>query len=60
MKRQFFLVSLLFFRDCRSTNLLRLFSGNLPAMFVNIANPEIVLLDAGIGAGHHMGEDRSH
>ena len=34
MKRRFFLVCLFFcfFLDCRSTNLLRLFSGNLPAM----------------------------
>ena len=36
MKRRIFLVCLLLiFRDCRSTKLLRLFSGNLPAMFVN-------------------------
>ena len=36
MKRQIFLVCLFycFFLDWRSTNLLRLFSGNLPAMFV--------------------------
>ena len=35
MKRQIFLVCLFYcFLDCRSTNLLRLFSGNLPAMFV--------------------------
>ena len=35
MKRRIFLVCLFycFFLDCRSTNLLRLFSGNLPAMF---------------------------
>ena len=33
MKRRiFFGLSLLFFLDCRSANLLRLFSGNLPAM----------------------------
>ena len=33
MKRRVFCLSfLLFFLDCRSTNLLRLFSGNLPAM----------------------------
>ena len=36
MKRRIFfgLYFLLFFLDCRSTNLLRLFSGNLPAMFL--------------------------
>ena len=36
MKRRIFLVCLFycFFLDCRSTNLLRLFSGNLPAMFL--------------------------
>ena len=35
-KTNFFGLSFLlfFFLDCRSTNLLRLFSGNLPAMFV--------------------------
>ena len=34
MKRRIFLVCLFYcFLDCRSTNLLRLFSGNLPAMF---------------------------
>ena len=34
MKRRIFLVCLfLLFFDCRSTNLLRLFSGNLPAIF---------------------------
>ena len=38
MKRRVFfgLSFLLFLLDCRSTNLLRLFSGNLPAMFKNI------------------------
>ena len=36
-KTKFFGLSfLLFFLDCRSTNLLRLFSGNLPAMFLSI------------------------
>ena len=35
MKRRIFLVCLFYcFLDCRSTNLLRLFSGNLPAMLV--------------------------
>ena len=35
MKRRFFCLSLLlFFLDCRSTKLLRLFSGSLQAMFV--------------------------
>ena len=33
MKKFFCLSFLLFFLDHRSTNLLRLFSGNLPAMF---------------------------
>ena len=34
MKRQiFWLVFFTVFLDCRSTSLLRLFSGNLPAMF---------------------------
>ena len=34
MKRRIFLVCLFYcFLDCRSTKLLRLFSGNLPAMF---------------------------
>ena len=38
MKGQIFLVCLFycFFLDCLSPNLLRLFSGNLPAMFFNI------------------------
>ena len=35
MKRRIFLVCLFYcFLDCRSANLLRLFSGNLPAMFL--------------------------
>ena len=38
MKRRIFLVCLFyFFLDCRSTNLLRLFSGNLPAMLFRTA-----------------------
>ena len=36
MKRRIFLVCLFhFFLDCRSTKQLRLFSGNLPAMFLS-------------------------
>ena len=33
-RRVFWFVFFTVFLDCRSTNLLRLFSGNLPAMFI--------------------------
>ena len=33
---EIFLVCLTVFLDCRATNLLRLFSGNLPAMFLQL------------------------
>ena len=37
MKRRIFLLSfLLIFLDCKTTKLLRLFSGNLPAMFLSL------------------------
>ena len=39
MKRRIFF-SLSCCLDCRSTNLLRLFSGNLPAMFIEFINIE--------------------
>ena len=39
MKRRiFWSVFFTVFLDCRSTNLLRLFSGNLPAMFHDLAS----------------------
>ena len=42
-KTNFFGLSfLLFSLDCRSTNLLRLFSGNLPAMFEKFGRFEFV------------------
>ena len=42
MKRQIFVVCLFYcFLDCQSTNLLRLFSGKLPAMFYCILRLQI-------------------
>ena len=44
MKRQnFFGLSFLLFLDCRSTNLLRLFSGNLPAINSRTAIAEAII-----------------
>ena len=42
MKRRVFLSVFTVFLDCRSTNLLRLFSGNLPAMFVELTKASYI------------------
>ena len=49
MKRRIFLVCLFYcFLDCRTTNLLRLFSGNPPAMLTMSRDSSVVIVGASI------------